>query len=109
MLLKRWPFKRKWQTTAFAKPLKETLAVILNKPIEWFNDRKNKENYYVDLNTLKTYPKYKLLENIRLSENKFQKLIKGEEPLPTDKLLSIRQLMQYYGTEIVRKFLGDKT
>ena len=24
-------------------------------------------------------------------------------------MISIRQLMQYYGTEVIRKFLGDKT
>lgn len=108
-LLKRWPFKNKWKTTAFAKPLKETLSVILNKPLEWFNDRYNKENYYVNLNTLQLYSKESIWDNIKLSENKFQKLIKSEEPLPEENLISIRQLMQYYGTNVVRKFIGDKT
>lgn len=108
-LLKKWPFKNKWKITSFAKPLKRTLAVILVKPVEWFDDRKNKEKYYVDLNTLNVYSKYELRDDLRLSENKFQKLIKSGEPLPLDQYISIRQLMQYYGTECVRKYLGDKT
>ena len=44
-----------------------------------------------------------------LSENKFSKLIKTGEPFPENTYLSIRQLMQYYGTEVIRKYLGDKT
>lgn len=108
-LLRKFPFKKRWETTAFAKPLKETLSIILNKPMSWFESRTNKETYYVDLNTLRIYPRWKLYNDIVLSESKFQKLIKSGEPLPTENLISIRQLMQYYGTEVVRKYLGDKT
>ena len=108
-VLKRWPFKKKWNITAFAKPLKETLSIILNRPFNWFENRSNKEQYYVDLQSLNIYPKWKLHNDIILSESKFQKYIKSGEPLPLDSVLSIRQLMQYYGTECVRKFLGDKT
>ena len=106
-ILKKWPFKNKWEITAFAKPLKQTLSIILNKPIQWFDDRKNKETYYIDFNTLKIYPKS--ITQDCLSENKFQKLIKTGEPLPVDQFISVRQLMQYYGTEVIRRFLGDKT
>lgn len=107
-ILKRWPSK-KWETVAFAKPLKECLSIILNKPVSWFDDRDNKENIFVSLPTLKLYPKFKLHEDIRLSEAKFQKLLKTGDPIPDDYLLSIRQLMQYFGTETVRRFIGDKT
>ncbi len=107
--LKKWPFKNKWETVAFAKPLKETLSIILNKPTEWFDDRNNKENCYVQLDTLKVYQKSEIPENCRLSENKFQKVIKSGESIPENLYISIRQLMQYYGTECVRRFLGDKT
>ncbi len=107
--LKKWPFKNKWKITAFAKPLKQSLSVILNRPIEWFNDRYNKENYYVNLDTLELYPKTDVPDAVKLSENKFQKCIKTGEPLPENNVVSIRQLMQYYGTNVVRKFLGDKT
>jgi len=107
--LKKWPFKNKWKITAFAKPLKQSLSIILNKPTEWFNDRYNKENYYVNLETLQLYSKQDVKDENRLSENRFQKLIKSGEPLPEDSFISIRQLMQYYGTECVRKYIGDKT
>lgn len=108
-IFKKWPFNHKWETTAFAKPLKQSLAVILNKPVEWFDNRKNKENYFVDLSTLNIYSKSVTQEGIQLSENKFQKYVKLGEPLPTEQLVSIRQMMQYYGTNVIRKYLGDKT
>jgi len=107
--LKRWPFKNKWKTTAFAKPLKQTLAIILNKPVEWFEDRHNKEYNYVDLSTFKVYESAKIPVECKLSENKFQKIVKNEETVPENYCISIRQLMQYYGTNVVRRFLGDKT
>lgn len=100
---------KNWEVTSFARPLKKCLSAILNVPIDWFEDRDNKENVYVSLNTLRLYPKYKLHPDIILSENKFQKLIKSGEVLPADYVLSVRQLMQYFGTEGVRHFLGDKT
>lgn len=104
-IFKKWPGK--WNTTAFAKPLKETLSIILNQPLEWFEDRSVKENMYVDLRDLQLIDGWLLDENDILSENKFSKLIKTGEPLTG--YLSIRQLMQYWGTECVRRFLGDKT
>ena len=103
------PFKKDWLLTAFAKPLKQTLSVILNKPLEWFEDRDNKENCYINLSSLKIYKKDTLSQEIMLSENKFLKIIKSEETIPAEYLISIRQLMQYYGTNVIRKFLGDKT
>lgn len=105
--LKKWPFKNKWKVTAFAKPLKQTLAIILNKSEDWFEDRDHKENYYVNLSSLKVYSKDCLQSDILLSENKFQKIIKSEEPLDNENLISIRQLMQYYGTSICRKYFGE--
>lgn len=104
-VFKKWPGK--WSTTAFAKPLKETLSIILNKPLEWFEDRSVKENMYVDLRDLKLIDGWLLDENDILSENKFSKLVKSGEPITG--WLSIRQLMQYYGTNVIRRFLGDKT
>lgn len=104
-IFKKWPGK--WNTTAFAKPLKQTLSIILNQPLEWFEDRSVKENMYVDLRDLQLIDGWLLDENDILSENKFSKLIKTGEPLTG--YLSIRQLMQYWGTECVRRFLGDKT
>lgn len=104
-IFKKW--NGKWETTAFAKPLKQTLAIILNKPLEWFENRSNKEKY-VNIDTLKIYNVSDV--PYQLSENRFTKLIKTGEPLPEEtRYISIRQLMQYYGTEVIRKYLGDKT
>ena len=64
---------------------------------------------YVDLKTMQLYPQYKLLPEVKISENKFSKLLKQNEPIPNDYCLSVRQLLQYYGTECIRRFLGDKT
>lgn len=104
-IFKKW--SGKWSTTAFAKPLKQTLSIILNVPLKWLDDRSVKENMYVDLRDLRLIDGWLLDENDILSENKFSKLIKSGEPLTG--YLSIRQLMQYYGTNVIRRFLGDKT
>lgn len=104
-IFKKW--KGKWTTTAFAKPLKQTLAILLNRPLEWFENRLNKEYYHIDLDTLSTYyGNHPFLPNKALTENQFSKLIKLEEPI-TNACLSLRQLMQYYGTSILRKYLGE--
>lgn len=108
-IFKKWPFKKNWEITAFAKPLKQSLSILLNKPLDWFEDRKNKELCFVDLTSLKIYPAHKAWSDLRLSENRFSKLIKSGEPMPTEYFLSVRQLMQYYGTEVIRKYIGDKT
>lgn len=104
-LLKRFPGK--WNTTAFAKPLKQSLAIILNVPVNRFDDRYFKENVFVNLDSMLIIDKQLLDDEDILSENKFSKLIKSNEPLTG--YISIRQLMQYYGTSVIRKFLGDKT
>lgn len=107
-IFKKWPGK--WHTTAFAKPLKQTLSILLNKPLEWFEDRYNKENVFVQLDTLILVDRSDIQCSLNvLSENKFSKLIKTGEPFPEGTYLSIRQLMQYYGTEVMRKYIGDKT
>ena len=107
-IFKKWPGK--WQTTAFAKPLKQTLSILLNKPLEWFEDRYNKENMFVHLDTLLVVDRSVIQESDNiLSENKFSKLIKTGEPFPEETYLSVRQLMQYYGTEVMRKYIGDST
>ena len=104
-IFRKWPGK--WNTTAFAKPLKDSLSVILHVPIDRFDDRHFKENVFVDLDSMLIIDKSLLDDDDILSENKFSKLIKTETPITG--YLSIRQLMQYYGTSVIRKFLGDKT
>lgn len=101
-------FPGKWKITSFAKPLKEVLSVILGVPVKKFEDRNFKENYYVHLWDFKIVEKYLLDDSDILSDNKFTKAIKTGEPFPKDTWLSIRQLMQYFGTQVLQTYLGRR-
>lgn len=98
----------KWKVTSFAKPLKEVLSIILGVPVEKFEDRDFKENYCVDFNTSKIYkctsPCIRLLSDKNLS-----KLIESDNyhAIKTH-TLTIRQCLQYIGTQICREFISDK-
>ena len=98
----------KWKVTSFAKPLKEVLSIILGVPVEKFEDRDFKENYCVDFNTSKihkcTDPCVRLLSDKNLS-----KLIESDNyhTIKTH-TLTIRQCLQYIGTQICREFISDK-
>ena len=100
-------FSCKWKITSFAKPLKEVLSIILKEDICKFENRNFKENYFVSIGSNRVIPRELLDDNDILSDNKFTKLIKTNEPLPSNIYLSIRQLMQYFGTEVCRKYLGE--
>ena len=98
----------KWKVTSFAKPLKEVLSIILGVPVEKFEDRDFKENYCVDFNTSKIYkctdPCVKLLSDKNLS-----KLIESDSyHIIKTYTLTIRQCLQYIGTQICREFISDK-
>jgi hypothetical protein len=98
----------KWKVTSFAKPLKEVLAIILGVPVEKFEDRDFKENYCVDFNTSKIY---KCTDsNVRLlSDKNLSKLIESDSyHIIKTHTLTIRQCLQYIGTQICREFISDK-
>ena len=102
-------FSKKWKITSFAKPLKEVLAIILKVRPETFESRSFKENCYVQLDTLQElYTNGIALPDKTLTDNQFNKYIKSGEPIPSDYWISVRQLMQYCGTNVLRKFLSDK-
>ena len=101
-------FPKRWKIISFAKPLKKVLSVILGIDVHKFNDREFKENYFVFLDDFKIVEKYLLDDTDILSDNRFTKLIKSGEPLSTSTWLSIRQLMQYFGTECCQSYLGRK-
>lgn len=97
----------KWKVTSFAKPLKEVLSIILGVPIEKFEDRDFKENYCVDLNTLK-------IEKINpvitpLMTDKFFSKVAKELDISTIKkhCITIRQMLQYVGTECLRRLVSE--
>ena len=96
----------KYTITSFAHPLKRTLAALLNIPIDKFEDRNFKERTYIyfPLLYLTTTPESDKI----LSDNKFSKAIaiKDFSFLQTY-YITIRQLLQCFGTEIMRGYFGD--
>ena len=82
------------------------LAVLLNTPIEKFNDRAFKEDTCIDLDTLEYSLSAFTQDKHLLSDSKFTRLAKdlNTEILSYD--LTIRQLMQYFGTNIAQTYFG---
>ena len=110
-IYKRFPkltLKGNWLNVSFAGSLKEMLAVLLRVPVEMFEDRDFKENVFVDFNDLTFHRRENLKKYQILSDSKFSRKVKEMSIDVRANLLSIRQLLQYWGTEIQRKYLGDQ-
>lgn len=105
------PKKKIYKIVAFADPIKEMLSHLLNMNREDFESRNIKENCVVCLKDLsKIYTNGYDLESYNLlPDSKFSKLAKEWSPeLSHRYYLSIRQVMQLFGTEIMRNILDDK-
>ena len=100
--------KGNWKEVSFAGPLKEMLSVLLRVPVEMFEDRDFKENTFIDFNNLSFHKREDLKRYQILSDSKFSRKIKDGTIDVRANLLSIRQLLQYWGTEIQRRYLGDQ-
>lgn len=99
----------KFKICRFADTLKSLLSILLNVDVEKFEDRQFKEEFYVDFNTLTIHHKNFVDKEKILADNKFSKLAKDLTPsLTEDYWLSVRQVLQYFGTEIMRYYFGDK-
>lgn len=108
-----WIYKhfRKWispkyKRLAFADPLKKMLAILLNIPASKFNDRHFKEDCVVNIPTLDFTLSAFTEDTNRLSDSKFNRMVKSLDPELIESNLTIRQLMQYFGTEICQKYFG---
>lgn len=80
------------------------LATLLNVPRYYFDNRDMKEHYYVDVKTLRVSknPGMKTL-----NDNQFNKIIKnGKWEAFLLCSLTLRQLMQWYGTSIMKEAFG---
>ena len=84
------------------------LSVLLRVPVEKFEDRDFKENVFIDFNDLSFHKREDLDRYQILSDSKFSRKIKDGTIDVRANLLSIRQLLQYWGTQIQRKYLGDQ-
>ncbi len=83
------------------------LSVLLGVPMNKFNDRTFKEHYYVSFPDLKLYEERYVAKSKILSDNKFSKMAKALDPNIINYYLSIRQLMQFFGTNVMRTYFGD--
>lgn len=105
------PKKKLYKTIAFADPIKEMLSCLLNMDRWEFESRNIKENCIVCLKNLsKIYTNGYDIECYNLlPDSKFSKLAKEWNPdLSNQYYLSIRQVMQLFGTEIMRNNIDDK-
>ena len=100
--------KGNWFKVSFAGSLKEMLAVLLRVSVEMFENRDFKENVFVDFNDLTFHRREDLKKHQILSDSKFSRKVKEMSIDVRANLLSIRQLLQYWGTEIQRRYLGDQ-
>ena len=97
----------KWKVTSFAKPLKEVLSIILGVPVEKFEDRDFKENYCVDLNTLKI-EKINPVTTPLMTDKFFSKVAKELDiDIIKKHCITIRQMLQYVGTECLRRLVSE--
>lgn len=95
-----------YRRVSFAKPLKETVAAFLHEDASKFDDRTFKEKMYVyfPLLTITDSPDW----SKTLSDNKFSKAIaSGDFSFLKDSYITVRQLLQVFGTEIMRGYFGD--
>ena len=99
---RKW-IKPKYKRIAFADPLKKMLSDLLNIDLGKFYIREFKENCIINIPTLQS----DLLAE-KLSDSKFNKLVKQLDPSLSETNLSLRQLLQYFGTEIMQKYFGKR-
>ena len=105
------PKKHNYKTVAFADPIKEMLSSFLNMDRKEFESRDIKEHYLINFATFdQVYNKAAYYDVYKtLPDSKFAKLAKEWSPeLSKQYFLSIRQVMQLFGTEIMRNRLDDK-
>ena len=99
-------FCKQWEITSFASILKKSLAILINKSEILLNDRNFKEHWYIRLHDLK------ITDNISkiniLNDKKFNKLLKDKDfEIINNSFITIRQLLQMYGTNIIRSTFGN--
>lgn len=99
----------KWHITKYATPIKKILSIILGVPEERFEDRDFKENWYFSFSKHEFKNVLILDVSEYLTDKEFsKKLKKGNLDIILEYYLSVRQILQVFGTEVMRRFFGDK-
>lgn len=103
------PVWRKWRITRYADSLKHMLAIMMNVDVKKFEDRDFKEHYCFD------FLDYKLLNTndqqvLNTISDKFfnRELKRGNLNVAIHYNLTIRQILQFFGTDIMRRYFGDE-
>ena len=98
----RYAFNSTYEKVAFADSLKDTLSVLFGIPVEKFYERDVKEHFYIKGLEITDTP-----DNI-LDEDSFIKMLnKKDFSFLKTHFITIRQLLQCFGTEIVRGLFGN--
>lgn len=104
-----YPIFHKWKITRYASNLKKILAILMNVDVKKFEDREFKENYYFNFNE---YCLVHIKDNpfINTIQDKYfvKELKRNNLNIALEYTLSIRQILQFFGTEIMRKFFGNE-
>ena len=100
---------KKWTIIKYAAALKKVAAILLGVNENDFEDRNFKENYYFDFNEYKLYYTNEIDNKDKIPDKEFSRQMnKGNLDVILSKKLSIRQILQCLGTDVLRRFFGDK-
>lgn len=84
-------------------------AILLNVSVEDFEDRDFKENWYFDFNEYKFYHRMIVDKKDMISDKDFSRQLKKcNLDIILQYKLSVRQILQCFGTDVMRRFFGDK-
>ncbi len=98
----RYAFNSTYEKVAFADSLKDTLSVLFGIPVEKFYERDFKEHFYIKGLEITDSP-----DNVLDESNFIEMLSKKDFSFLKTHFITIRQLLQCFGTEIVRGLFGD--
>ena len=101
-------FFSKWKIICYAEKIKEMLSILINENRLKFEERDFKENFYFDFKNYKLYNINYCKDKILTDKSFNNQLTKKSPLLINEHYYSIRQIMQYFGTEIMRKTFGDQ-
>lgn len=108
-LLNFKPIANKWIVTRYADGLKKMLAILMNVHVHNFEDRAFKENYYFDFNSYRLInSKEKQVDNTITDKIFNRELKRNNLNVAIEHTLSIRQILQFFGTDVMRRFFGNE-